>query len=85
MARRHSKPTPNVTRSLVAHRRKCVGCGGPLWSAYWQERSILSLAGQLRLRLHPFVKIASARCGMLPVDVALDLFDDQRATRGETQ
>ena len=51
MARRHSKPTPNVSRLLVAQRRTCVGCGGPLWSAYWQERSILSLAGQLRLRL----------------------------------
>ena len=51
MARRHSKPTPNVSRLLVAQRRTCVGCGGPLWSAYWQERSILSLAGRLRLRL----------------------------------
>ena len=51
MARRRSKPAPSVSRSLVAHRRTCVGCGGPLWSAYWQERSILSLAGRLRLRL----------------------------------
>ena len=51
MARRHSKPTPNVSRLLVAQRRTCAGCGGPLWSAYWQERSILSLAGRLRLRL----------------------------------
>ena len=51
MARTHAQPTPNVSRSLVAYRRKCVGCGGPLWSGYWQQRSILTLAGWVRLRL----------------------------------
>ena len=51
MARTHPQPTPNRSRSLFAHRRKCVGCGGPLWSGYWQKRSILTLAGWLRLRL----------------------------------
>jgi hypothetical protein len=51
VARTHSQPTPNRSRSLFAQRRQCVGCGGPLWSGYWQERSILTLAGWLRLRL----------------------------------
>ena len=51
MARRRSKPTPKVSQSLTAYRRKCVGCGGPLWSGYWQERSILTMAGWVRLRL----------------------------------
>jgi hypothetical protein len=51
MARTHAQPTPNLSRSLVAFRRKCVGCGGPLWSGYWQQRSILTLAGWVRLRL----------------------------------
>jgi hypothetical protein len=51
MARTHAQPTPNLSRSLVACRRKCVGCGGPLWSGYWQQRSILTLAGWVRLRL----------------------------------
>ncbi len=51
MARTHPQPTPSLSQSLVAHRRECVGCGGPLWSAYWQERSILTFAGWLRLSL----------------------------------
>jgi hypothetical protein len=51
VARTHSQPTPTVTCSLVAHRRECVECGGPLWSAYWQQRSVLTLAGWLRLSL----------------------------------
>ena len=51
MARTHSQPAPTLSRSLVALRRECVGCGGPLWSAYWQERSILTFAGWLRLSL----------------------------------
>jgi hypothetical protein len=51
MARMHPQPTPSLQRSLVAHRRACGGCGGPLWSAYWQERSILTFAGWLRLSL----------------------------------
>jgi len=49
VARTHPQPTPTLWRSLVAQRRECVGCGGPLWSAYWQERSILTFAGGLRL------------------------------------
>jgi hypothetical protein len=51
VARTHPQPTPTVTCSLVAHRRECVECGGPLWSAYWQQRSVLTLAGWLRLSL----------------------------------
>lgn len=51
MARTHAQPTPSLSQSLAAHRRECVACGGPLWSAYWQERSILTLGGWLRLSL----------------------------------
>jgi hypothetical protein len=51
VARTHAQPTPSLSRSLIAHRRECVGCGGPLWSAYWQQRSILTFAGWLRLSL----------------------------------
>src|SRR6266699_2236445 len=51
MARTHAQPTPSLSQSLAAHRRECVACGGPLWSAYWQERSILTLSGWLRLSL----------------------------------
>src|SRR5207244_1814461 len=40
-----------LSRSLVALRRKGAGCGGPLWSGYWQERSMLTLVGWVRLRL----------------------------------
>src|SRR6266516_6287301 len=51
MARTHAQPTPRLAPSLAAHRRECVACGGPLWSAYWQDRSILTLSGWLRLSL----------------------------------
>src|SRR6266513_3741333 len=51
MARTHAQPTPSLSQSLAAQRRECVACGGPLWSAYWQERSILTLGGWLRLSL----------------------------------
>jgi hypothetical protein len=46
-----------LSQSLIAYRRECVGCGGPLWSAYWQARSILTFAGWLRL------SIQVRRCG----------------------
>jgi hypothetical protein len=36
-------------------------------------------------KCHLFVRIALAWCGILPLDVALDRFDDQRATCGEAQ
>jgi hypothetical protein len=49
VARIHPQPAPTLSRSLIADRRECVGCGGPLWAAYWQERSILTFAGRLRL------------------------------------
>lgn len=42
---------PSLACSLFARRRECAECGGPLWSAYWQQRSILTLAGWLRLSL----------------------------------
>jgi hypothetical protein len=57
MARTHPQPAPRLSQSLVAYRRECVGCGGPLWSAYWQERSILTLSGWLRL------SVQIRRCG----------------------
>jgi len=63
VARNHSQPTPSLSRSLVAVRRECVGCGGPLWSAYWQERSILTLAGWLRLSLQ-IRRCASYGCAL---------------------
>src|SRR5713226_2356931 len=51
MARTHPQPPPSLCQSLVPHQRQCVGCGGPLWSAYWQERSILTFVGWLRLKV----------------------------------
>lgn len=63
MARTQPQPTPSLSRSLVAHRRECVECGGPLWSAYWQQRSILTLAGWLRLSLQ-IRRCTTSGCGL---------------------
>jgi hypothetical protein len=63
MARTHPQPTPSLAQTLIAHRRECAECGGPLWSAYWQERSILTLAGWLRLSLQ-IRRCTTYACGL---------------------
>jgi hypothetical protein len=63
VARTHPQPTPGLAQLLVAHRRECAECGGPLWSAYWQQRSVLTLAGWLRLSLQ-IRRCTSYGCGL---------------------
>lgn len=49
MPRRQRRPEPAAHQRLRAQRRRCVGCDGPLWVAYWQPRTILTLDGLVRL------------------------------------
>ncbi len=44
MARRHPSPQPTSSYQLEAQRTHCVACGGPLWVAYHQSRTISTLA-----------------------------------------
>jgi len=44
VARTHSHPTPNVSRAsawVAQETQSAPAAGGPLWSGYWQQRSIL--------------------------------------------
>jgi hypothetical protein len=43
MARRQRRPTPTSTHILTPQRTACVGCGGPLWVAYHNERVVTTL------------------------------------------
>ena len=49
MARRTARPQPPCELELPTQRRTCAECGGPLWAAYKNRRTITTLDGVLRL------------------------------------
>jgi hypothetical protein len=49
MARRTARPQPTCELALPTQRRTCPECGGPLWAAYKNRRTITTLDGVLRL------------------------------------
>jgi hypothetical protein len=49
MARRTARPQPTCELELPAQRRTCPECGGPLWAAYKNRRTVTTLDGVLRL------------------------------------
>jgi hypothetical protein len=48
MARRTARPQPTCELELPAQRRTCPGCGGPLWAAYKNRRTVTTLDGVIR-------------------------------------
>src|SRR4051795_4178955 len=49
MARRTARPQPTREVELPAQRRTCPECGGPLWAAYKNHRTVTTLDGVIRL------------------------------------
>jgi hypothetical protein len=49
MARRTARPQPTCELELPAQRRTCPECGGPLWAAYKNHRTVTTLGGVIRL------------------------------------
>ena len=51
MARRTARPQPTRDLELPALTRTCPACGGPLWAAYKNRRTVTTLDGLVRLGL----------------------------------
>jgi hypothetical protein len=51
MPRRTARPLPDRTLELANHTRACPACSGPLWAAAKPQRSVVTLAGIVRLHL----------------------------------
>ena len=49
MKRRTARPEPARELELTTQTRICPGCGGPLWAAYKNRRTIVTLGGVVRL------------------------------------
>jgi hypothetical protein len=49
MARRTARSQPTRELKLLARQRTCPECGGPLWAAYNNQRTIITLDGVIRL------------------------------------
>jgi hypothetical protein len=49
MLRRIARPQPSREIELTAEIRRCPGCDGPLWAAYRNRRTIITLDGVTRL------------------------------------
>ncbi len=49
MLRRIARPQPNRELELTAEIRRCPGCDRPLWAAYKNRRTIITLDGVTRL------------------------------------
>lgn len=52
MARRTRRPTPTHQQLLEPVLRRCPRCEGPLWAVYYTRRTVTTLSGVYRLRLH---------------------------------
>jgi hypothetical protein len=52
MARRTRRPTPTHHQLLEPLRTRCPLCQGPLWAVYHTRRTVTTLSGVYRLRLH---------------------------------
>jgi hypothetical protein len=51
MARTSARPEPRHERTLRTVRRRCPGCGRRMWGDYDNRRTVVTLAGLVRLRL----------------------------------
>lgn len=51
MARRHARPRPTQEQSLEPTSTACPSCGQPMWAAYTNHRTLVTLTGLLRLHL----------------------------------
>ncbi len=51
MARMTPRPPPTQTRVLTCLNQRCPACGGPLWFAYENERTVTSLEAVLAVTL----------------------------------
>src|SRR5512135_3222141 len=49
MARQNARPVPDQQRALLVLTTGCPECGQPLWAAYTNCRTIVTLAGPVRL------------------------------------
>jgi mutator family transposase len=49
MKRRIARPEPAREIELTTVTRRCPGCGGPLWAAYKNRRTLVTLDGVVRL------------------------------------
>jgi hypothetical protein len=49
MTRRTPRPQPTRELELTTATRRCPGCAGPLWAAYKNRRSVVTLDGVIRL------------------------------------
>jgi hypothetical protein len=49
MPRRTARPQPTRELELTTSTRRCPGCDGPLWAAYKNRRTVITLDGVLRL------------------------------------
>src|SRR5262245_40919313 len=52
MPRRSARPPADRTLELPAHTRACPCCGRALWAANTAQRTVTTLEGLVRLRLH---------------------------------
>lgn len=62
MAKQTNRPAPSRTEHLDSEQRTCPSCGGPLWQAYTKSRTLVTLAGVVRLHL----RIRSCRNAACP-------------------
>ena len=51
MARTSARPEPRHERTLRTVRRRCPGCSRRMWGDYDNRRTVVTLAGAVRLRL----------------------------------
>src|SRR5947208_15489305 len=49
MTRRAPRPQPALELELTTSTRRCPGCDGPLWAAYKNRRTVVTLDGVTRL------------------------------------
>jgi hypothetical protein len=49
MIRRIARPEPTREIELTTATRRCPGCGGPLWAAFKNRRTVVTLDGVVRL------------------------------------
>jgi hypothetical protein len=49
MTRRTARPQPACELELTTSTRRCPGCDGPLWAAYTNRRTVVTLDGVTRL------------------------------------
>ncbi len=51
MARRHRRPEPTTSRTLEPCQTTCWVCGQPMWIAYHNNRTLMTLDGLVHVTL----------------------------------